>query len=95
MKYQTFSSVWDALEDTPEAAQNMKLRSALMMELSGYIRQEEPGRAQAAKLLGITPACLADLLDGRIDQFSLDALIDMVARAGLQVQIKLSPLQAA
>jgi len=95
LKYQTFSSVWDALEDTPEAAQNMKLRSALMMELSGYIRQKEADRAQAAKRLGITPACLADLLDGRIEQFSLDSLIDMVTRAGLQVQLKIRPLQAA
>jgi len=95
MKYQSFSSVWDALEDTPEAAQNMKIRSALMMELSGYIRQEEAGREQAAKLLGITPACLDDLLDGKIEQFSVDALVDMAAHAGLQVQLKVRPLQAA
>ena len=31
MSNQRFDSVWDALEDTAEVAENMKLRSALMM----------------------------------------------------------------
>ena len=33
MTNETFASVWDAIEDTPPEAENMKLRSALMMAL--------------------------------------------------------------
>ena len=32
-KDQKFKSVWDALEDDPVRAQNLKLRSALMIEI--------------------------------------------------------------
>ena len=38
MSDETFESVWDAIEDTPEEAANMKLRSALMMALGDHIR---------------------------------------------------------
>jgi hypothetical protein len=34
---QQFVSVWDAIEDTPAAAENMKLRSTLMMTLKNHI----------------------------------------------------------
>ena len=37
MSNKKYASVWDAIEDTPEAAENMKLRSALMMALKDYI----------------------------------------------------------
>jgi len=33
MSKQRFSSVWDAIEDTTEEAENMKLRSTLMIAL--------------------------------------------------------------
>ena len=33
MSNEKFANVWDAIEDTPEEAENMKLRSGLMMAL--------------------------------------------------------------
>ena len=36
---QTFASVWDAIEDTPAEAENMKVRSALMMQLNQHLEQ--------------------------------------------------------
>ena len=50
MRHQQFSSVWDAIEDTPEEAENMKLRSGLMMALQKYLTRTEVSQAQAAKL---------------------------------------------
>ena len=35
----SFASVWDAIEDTPAEAENMKLRSALMMALEQHIKR--------------------------------------------------------
>jgi predicted XRE-type DNA-binding protein len=31
-----FASVWDAIEDTPEKAENLKLRSSLMIALKKH-----------------------------------------------------------
>ena len=37
MSNEKFASVWDAIEDTPEEAENMKLRSGLMMALKAHL----------------------------------------------------------
>ena len=89
MAEQTFMSVWDALEDYPEMAENMKIRSALMMELQELVRSRGWAQEEAAGHLGVTPPRLNDLLRGRIDKLSLDALVLLAARAGLTVQLQI------
>jgi predicted XRE-type DNA-binding protein len=54
MSNERFESVWDAIEDTPAEAENMKLRSKLMIALKQLIAREKPTQAQAAKLFGVT-----------------------------------------
>lgn len=87
MENQMYESVWDALEDTPEVAENMKIRSVLMMALQAQVRRWDLSQAESAQRIGVTQPRLNDLLRGRIDKFSLDALVNMVARAGLQLQV--------
>jgi predicted XRE-type DNA-binding protein len=89
MTEQTFVSVSDALEDSPEMAENMKIRSALMMELQELVRSKGWAEEEAAGHLGVTQPRLKDLLRGRIDNFSLDALVLLAARAGLAVQLQI------
>ncbi len=84
-----FASVWDALEDTPEAAENMRLRSALMMALKNHITHAEMSQTEAASLFGITQPRISDLTRGKINLFSLDALVNMAAAAGLHVEVRL------
>jgi len=88
MTEQTFVSVWDALEDSPEMAENMKIRSALMIELQELVRSRGWAQEEAAGRLGVTQPRLNDLLRGKIDKFSLDALVLLAARAGLAVQLQ-------
>ena len=68
-------------------AENLLLRSELMSQVRevarGYTQQE------AAKILGITQPRLNQLLKGKISLFSLDALVNMLAKAGLRVSMKL------
>lgn len=84
----SFENVWDAIEDTPEQAENMKLRSALMMALSEQIASEQLSQAQAAQRLGVTQPRISDLMRGKIHLFSLDALVNMAVVAGLQVELR-------
>jgi len=84
-----FSSVWDALEDTPAAAENMSLRSELMCSLSEYIKSNGLNQVQAAKLLGVTQPRISDLMRGKINLFGLDSLVSMATAAGFHVQMQL------
>ncbi len=83
-----FSSVWDAIEDSPSAAANMKARSDLMIAIRGVVESWKVTQAHAAKRLGITQPRMNDLVRGRIDKFSLDALMNLAAKAGLSVRVK-------
>ena len=93
MSNQRFTSIWDAIEDTPEEAENMKLRSVLMTALKDHIARTGMTQAQAAKLLGVTQPRISDLTRGKINLFGLDALVNMVTAAGLHIEIRV--LEAA
>jgi len=84
----TFASVWDAIEDTPEAAENMKLRSVLLTALKNHLARTEMSQAQAAKLLGVTQPRVSDLMRGKIHLFGLDALVNMATAAGLHIEMR-------
>ena len=89
MTKQQFSSVWDAIEDTPVEAENMKLRSQLMVQLQDYITRAGLSQAEAAKLFNVTQPRVSDLMRGKINLFAIDALVNMAAAAGLKVEIRL------
>jgi predicted XRE-type DNA-binding protein len=68
-------------------ADNLKLRSELMMRIEDFYRKSGMTQAQAAKALGLTQPRLNALLKGRIGLFSLDALVNVASRAGLNVRL--------
>ena len=86
MTEQRFDSVWDALEDSPAKAANMKARSGLMIAIREVVEGWQLTQADAARRLGVTQPRLNDLLRGRIDKFSLDALMMLATGAGLTVE---------
>lgn len=88
MSNQRFASVWDAIEDTPEDAKNMKLRSVLMTALKNHLSRTALSQAQAAKLFGVTQPRISDLMRGKISLFSLDALVNMATAAGLHIEMR-------
>lgn len=88
MKKRTFTSVWDAIEDSAESAANMRIRADLMIEVERYVRAAKLSQTEAAKKLGITQPRLNDLLRGKIDKFSLDALVTMLSRVGIEVSVR-------
>jgi predicted XRE-type DNA-binding protein len=85
-----FSSVWEALEDDPVRVENLKLRAALMIKITEKIKKQELTQAQAAEILQITQPRVSALLNGKIDEFRLDSLVDMAHRQGLHVSIKVA-----
>ncbi|WP_438749756.1 helix-turn-helix domain-containing protein [Pararhizobium sp. O133] len=90
MNNKRFTSVWDAIENTPAEAASMKLRSSLMAALRDKISAETTSQSQAAELLGVTQPRISDLMRGKIDLFGLDTLVDMAVAAGLNVELTVS-----
>jgi predicted XRE-type DNA-binding protein len=85
----TFTSVWDAIEDSRDMAEAMKARAEIMRALQKVVRKWNLPQKAAATKLGVTQPRLNDLLRGKIDKFSLDALFDLTGHAGLKVSIAL------
>jgi predicted XRE-type DNA-binding protein len=90
MSKKGFVNVWDAIEDTPAQAENMKLRSVLIMALKDHIARTGLSQLEAAKLLGVTQPRISDLMRGKIDLFGLDTLVNMIGAAGLHVEMRVS-----
>ena len=66
-------------------AENLKLRSDLMIRIEKYVKQSGMTQAEAARELGITQPRLNQLLKAKTQLFSLDALVNMLANAGMRV----------
>lgn len=90
MSNQTYANVWDALENSPVDAENMRMRSSLMIALERHIRAQEWTQADAAAKLGVTQPRISDLLRGKINLFSLDTLVNMAVAAGLHVDLQVT-----
>ena len=71
---------------SPSEAANLMLRAQLM----DRVCEAAQGATQrdAAKRFGITQPRLNDLLRGRINKFSLDALVNMLGNAGMRVELR-------
>ena len=87
MTEQRFKSAFDAIADTPQEAMNMKLRSQLMDKIRDRVEAEGWNQTQAAKRLGVTQPRISDLYRGKLSQFSLDMLVNMLVALGDEVEL--------
>ena len=90
MEVQEFDDIFDAIEDTPQAAANMRARADLIRAISARVGSWRVTQEDAAARLGVTRPRLNDLLRGKLGKFSLDALVNLATSAGLVLQINTS-----
>jgi predicted XRE-type DNA-binding protein len=90
-----YNSVWDAIEKTPAEAAHMKIRGALLIELQEQLRASGSSQAALAKHLGVTQPRISDVMRGRVDLFSVDTLIDLLAKLGVEVRVRMAPAKRA
>lgn len=90
MDVQTFDDVFDALTDTPAEAANLKARAELVSALRARVQSWHVPQEAAAARLGITRPRLSDLMRGKLGKFSLDALVNLTAAAGLALEIRIA-----
>jgi predicted XRE-type DNA-binding protein len=83
-----FDSVWDAIEPNKMEAANMKARADLMIAIQETVKGWHETQVVSAKRLGLTQPRLNDLLRGRIEKFSIDALLNHASLAGISVRLE-------
>jgi phage-related protein/predicted XRE-type DNA-binding protein len=95
MNVETFDSVFDALADTSAEAANMTARADLLLAIRERVRAWGLTQEEAAARLGLTRPRLNDLMRGKLEKFSLDALVNIAAAAGFKLHIELQEVKAA
>ncbi len=68
----------------PEEAENLLVRSDLMTEILRIMRDRELKQKQAAALFGVSQPRISDLKRGKIDEFTIDSLVNMLGHAGIR-----------
>lgn len=91
----TRRNVFAELGFGPEEAANLQVRARLMAEIEKYIQVQRLTQKEAAARLGVTQPRVSNLLRGKIELFSTDALITMLAHAGLKVDVRVKGSVAA
>ena len=82
------ANVFADLGFAPAEAENLRIRAAMMRALIGFIRTSNLTHARAAKLLRVSSTRISDLMSGKIYLFSIDNLVDLLAAAGLRVDLR-------
>jgi predicted XRE-type DNA-binding protein len=72
-----------------EEAEHLRIRSALMATIARVIKARGLTQASAAGLLGVSQPRISDLVRGKIGLFSIDALVDMLAKADVRVELRI------
>ena len=77
-----------------EEAEHLVVRADLLIQLQKLIASRGLTQSAVARLLRVTQPRVSDLLRGRIDLFSTDSLIDMLARLGVGVRLVVKPTRS-
>jgi len=86
-------NVFQDLGFPEDEAEHLRIRADLLIYLQQALAARGLKQADAAKMLGVTQPRVSDLIRGRLDLFSADTLIDMLARLGVRVKVAVAPLK--
>lgn len=91
---QCSDNIFDDLGFDRSEAANLKIRADLMLALKEYIQSQGWTQEQAAEFFQETQPRISNLINGEISRFSVDKLINMLSRAGMEVKVEVSTIAA-
>ena len=80
-KQQSSGDVFRDIGFSPEEAANLRIRADLMVRLTKLIDARKLTQSGAAELFWVSQPRVSDLIRGKVDLFSIDMLVNMLARA--------------
>jgi predicted XRE-type DNA-binding protein len=85
------SNIFEELGFDKEEANNLTIRADLMLDLRKFIQSKNWTQAEAAVFFGETQPRISNLMNGDIDRFAIDKLVQMLSRAGMEVRVLVTP----
>ena len=84
-------NVFRDLGFSEEEAEHLVIRADLLIQIQKVVTARRLKQAQLAKLLLVSQPRVSDLLRGQLHLFSIETLIDMLGRLGVQVRLVVKP----
>jgi predicted XRE-type DNA-binding protein len=81
------SNIFEDLGFDREESANLKIRADLMLDLRKFIQDRNWTQAEAASFFGETQPRISNLMNGDIERFGIDKLVQMLSRAGMNVRV--------
>ncbi len=82
MKTLDYNNIFDAVTDNPEVAYELQTRADLMIVIRDIINDHGWTQHQAAEQMGLTQPRVSNLINGKIEKFSIDLLMTCLFRLG-------------
>ena len=95
IRHTTTGSIFDDLGFDEAEAANLKIRASLMRAIEKYIFEHKLTQEVAAQLMGVSQPRISDLKTGKIDKFTIDMLVNMLAKAHVSIALVIDDKLAA
>lgn len=81
-----FDNIFDVMTDSPAEAADLQFRADLMLTLRKLLEEKKLRQAEIAEALGVSQPRVSELMRGKIDLFSADKLIGLLARLDVRLR---------
>ena len=87
-------NIFNDLGFKPDEAANLKIRTDLILDLQRYIKKQEWTQQEAADFFNKTQPIISNLMNGDIEKFSIDKLVQMIVKTGMQIKVEVIDVAA-
>ncbi|VEP16918.1 Helix-turn-helix domain protein [Hyella patelloides LEGE 07179] len=91
---QSQDNIFDDLGFEPDEAANLKIRSDLILDLQRYIKKQKWTQQEAADFFNETQPRISNLMNGDIERFSIDKLVQMIVKTGMKIKVEVIDIVA-
>ena len=88
------NNIFEYLGFEPEEAANLKIRADLILDLQKYIKKQEWTQQEAAAFFAETQPRISNFMNGNIERFSIDKLVQMIVKAGMKIKVEVIDVAA-
>ena len=87
-------NIFDDLGFESDEAANLKIRADLILDLQRYIKKQEWTQQEAADFFNEAQPTISNLMNGDIEKFSIDKLVQMIVKTGMQIKLEVIDVAA-
>ena len=94
MAFKFYESPFHATE-SPEVASKSVLKADMTIMIRDIIKQQGWTQTEAAERLGVKQPRISDVVNGKIDKFTLDVLFSMLDQLGFRAEFTFGNIEEA